>query len=493
RHGPGLPVALACHYNAISDPPAPDLMTLGNSGFTWRIDKEHKFPLIAELECTFGLILHPATHEKAFIRGTRMVTCSMLCQALDNIGVTSVRISAYGFKCPLELFDDPANPEHPECEKNTYDIGRVWRTDHIGLVGPTRRLSEAMAKIYPMLGPIGFGLGSVKYTVTIEERQYKVKIYPALVHLLKSVFGKMILYAPENIKTLKARKANLVTLIDFIKNSGYNLATGVRVEVTVPAETFWDAVATACDQTPLLSLKEYTKPVHPDFQDFKTRVYEVTRDSYLEQIEDLMEHCEVTLNLWHGRNAGPTTDQQRQVCLDLFNCVGWNPGTFKITAWNRELSWWRLDLGPRFPIPISADNDPDDQDPSGDYYPTAPDVGDMDFNLNDLPPTPPPRSPTPPPAPAPAPAPFSVAKLTKNELKTVWDEVGKQLICTEEDCDSRLRGKTSLMWDGGNFDQGLKCPQFRVKCKTCGKRTSQTAFKTLLLSEMARGLEVTPP
>ncbi|KAK0540595.1 hypothetical protein OC844_008084, partial [Tilletia horrida] len=67
RFGPSLPVDLAAHFIKIRDLPGYDkMMTLGRSGFVWRIDPEYKKELLRCLANNFGLILLPAFSKFAF-------------------------------------------------------------------------------------------------------------------------------------------------------------------------------------------------------------------------------------------------------------------------------------------------------------------------------------------------------------------------------------------------------------------------------------------
>ncbi|KAE8217408.1 hypothetical protein CF319_g8497 [Tilletia indica] len=201
--GRGQVVSLASHYQKLQDLPAFDkMMTLGRGSFIWRVDQEYKTPLINSLSSSFSLPLLPAPHKQAFIRGTRSVTAKMLCDALDAVGCESVRISAYGFKCPRTRFPDFANMIHPEVHTNTWDFAVNYRSNKIPLVSSRNILDSSVCTEYPMLGPLGGGFGSLKYKIKHNDHDYTVKIYPRLVHAIKAVSGNLVQFAPDTVNTL---------------------------------------------------------------------------------------------------------------------------------------------------------------------------------------------------------------------------------------------------------------------------------------------------
>ncbi|KAK0541616.1 hypothetical protein OC844_008035 [Tilletia horrida] len=405
-------------------------MTLGRSGFVWRIDPEYKKELLRCLANNFGLILLPAFSKFAFVRASRPVTTKMLCDALDTVQCKTVRISIYGIKAPISTFDDISSEMHEEAENNTWDLGLEYDAHGICLVGPRYSLganSNHTATSYSMLGPLGQGLGSAHFKITIEGEEFPVKIYPKLVHALKGNKGNLIKYRPDNVKTLRLRKTTLESMIELMEKAPTHHMYGLRIEVTVRAPTLEEAVEKA-SSLPFLNIEEYLQPVHPDFADLKIRQKTISKDEYLNQIKDLFEHANITLQIFRGRDSNKTTKKQQKICLDLFNLLGWNPGCFRISQWNDPESWWDIGLLP------PQEEDEDDQD----HNPAPMEIDEESEDGGD----PQPFHPIPPPPqdlhlPSPSPEPEvsledKIKALSKDQLKKLFDLKKYDFICTEE-------------------------------------------------------------
>ncbi|CAD6909942.1 unnamed protein product, partial [Tilletia laevis] len=226
RFGPTHSVALASHHVNLRDPACPNMMTIATSPEVWRIDQHYKVPLLTTLVGRTGFNLKASPFPYALNESQRMITLDELVWALEDIGCETVRFSTYGIKKNIKTFVDPASPDHPEAELNSYDLGVEWDPDSIFLTAPKRKL-------------------------------------------------------PKN-----KRQTNLEKLCTSLREGKPEATYGVRVECTVTASSFEEAKAKV-SKLPLLSIKEYLKPVHPDFKDFKIGCHEVSHEVYMEQFTRL--------------------------------------------------------------------------------------------------------------------------------------------------------------------------------------------------------------
>ncbi|CAD6977003.1 unnamed protein product, partial [Tilletia controversa] len=485
RFGPVHTVVLASHHVNLRDPSCPNLMTIATSPEVWRIDQEFKKRLLTTLCARTGLVLRTSGFPNAFIESNRMITLKALVLALDEIQCETIRFSTYGIKANIETFVhvDPGNPDHPEAELNSYDLGVNWDTQSIFLTAPKRKLRRSVCTLYPMLGPRGLGYGSIKFKIKVEEDEFIVKIYPKLVHSLKGIMGKGILNAPKNMGTLKKRKAGLEKLLTGLQETKPETTYGARVECTVIAPSLEEATAKV-SKLPLLNIHEYLKPVHPDFKDFKIGCHEVSYEVYMEQFTRLLNHVIHTLNLFEGRDSKKTTPRQRQIILDVYNVPGWNLGRMKITSWVNRDTWWRaIDQEDLTSDDDSSDdyvgvdqvhlpdNDGDD-DTAGDVEPNPHPVGQvLDFSPSRVPV---PAVPAPPLTPVRRSSPAShssrshstisnrsqsqvstpsyktkIYRLKKDGLRAIWDRYGHRLICNLIDCKAQTKClRHNMRWDG---------------------------------------------
>ncbi|CAD6896551.1 unnamed protein product [Tilletia laevis] len=510
RFGPTHSVALASHHVNLRDPACPNMMTIATSPEVWRIDQHYKVPLLTTLVGRTGFNLKASPFPYALNESQRMITLDELVWALEDIGCETVRFSTYGIKKNIKTFVDPASPDHPEAELNSYDLGVEWDPDSIFLTAPKRKLPKNVSTLYPMLGPRGLGYGSIKFKIQVEEDEFTIKIYPKLVHVLKSAMGKGILYAPKTMATLKKRQTNLEKLCTSLREGKPEATYGVRVECTVTASSFEEAKAKV-SKLPLLSIKEYLKPVHPDFKDFKIGCHEVSHEVYMEQFTRLLKHVIETLKLFAGRSIVKTTPRQMQICLDMFNVAGWNPGRMRITSWVLRASWWR----------VNDQEDLESDDDSSDDYVGVDEVdvpdndgdditsGEVERNdhpvgqvLNLSPPrVPVPAVPAPPLTPVRRSSPASnsnrshstisnrsqsqvstpsyktkIYRLKKDGLRAIWDRYGHRLICNLIDCKAQTKClRHNMRWDGDT-------KQFRLKCRLCLSRYGQASMKCMLMN-----------
>ncbi|KAE8237484.1 hypothetical protein A4X13_0g8769 [Tilletia indica] len=457
--GRGQVVSLASHYQKLQDLPAFDkMMTLGRGSFIWRVDQEYKTPLINSLSSSFSLPLLPAPHKQAFIRGTRSVTAKMLCDALDAVGCESVRISAYGFKCPRTRFPDFANMIHPEVHTNTWDFAVNYRSNKIPLVSSRNILDSSVCTEYPMLGPLGGGFGSLKYKIKHNDHDYTVKIYPRLVHAIKAVSGNLVQFAPDTVNTLRKRKTNIEKLLDGLSMFQPSQLCGLRIEVTTTGGDVLDAMLRV-SLTPILSYLQYLTPTQPAFMDLAINIAWIEVDDFTSQAHNLLEHADKELKIFRGSNLNKTTPKQRRVCMDLFQVVGWNPGTFKFTKWDKEDAWWALDELPSHDEVIIQK----------ETHPLLPD------DLNELAEV---QDPLPPPPPTPEivlSVEDIIEAMDKARLKTAFLQYKVDFVCSKDNCSASIdQTPGKVTWDGDRA-------QFRVKCSACKARYTQRTFKALFI------------
>lgn len=72
---------------------------------------------------------------------------------------------------------------------NQWDIGVIYRPDIIFLFAPAGSVPSGM-DLYPMITPLSKDFGSISVKMSMRGDECRVKIYPCLVHVLRSQLQK---------------------------------------------------------------------------------------------------------------------------------------------------------------------------------------------------------------------------------------------------------------------------------------------------------------
>lgn len=130
------------------------------------------------------------------------------------------------------------------------------------------------------------------------------------------------------ITTLQARK-------DRVGNAVAQQGGGFRLEVTVQAPTLQDAQR----------LAEASRLLDPTFLfshqagDQQLRTHTVKKEEMLADLESLLKVVEKK-RIMTGASATKSNQVQRQVVVDLYNALGWNPGR-RPTPLDSPSAWWK--------------------------------------------------------------------------------------------------------------------------------------------------------
>ncbi|SPO37372.1 uncharacterized protein PSFLO_02845 [Pseudozyma flocculosa] len=248
---------------------------------------------------------------------------------------------AYGMKQEL---DDTSmvlgDPEHPLAATNFWDLGRNFQQPHITLVKPKFLKRSGATEVYPMLLLLGKGHGTVKLTLNFRGVPFKIKIYPLLVHSLKACSGKQVQFDPTTLETCKKRETSLLHKLSNLETFHDLQLGGLRIEVTVSANTLTEASAMV-SQTPLLNIHEWIQPTSPEMQKLQLSVRFISRARYFRQFKLLLDKAR-ELGTFRGDKMRKTGPVRKKILRDLFNALGWNPGHRATSRLPPQEPWWKL-------------------------------------------------------------------------------------------------------------------------------------------------------
>lgn len=293
-----------------------------------RVHPKFKLPLLdVMLKCNYTV--YKSTYSLAFIEGSQMMTLYDLVRFMEFVDVDVVRIQAYGMKFLLPDRMIPiGDPELPMASTNSFDLGRNFSDTLINLVR-WKSQSGADKETWPMLLNLGQGFGSVRATFNFRGSKFIVKIYPILVHCIKSTSGKMQTFDGNTFGSLRKRETTYLKRIDKLENFPKINLGGSRVEVTVQAPTLQHAYAKVAS-TPLLNIYEYLTPTQEEMKFLELDIKFIKKRHYIQYCRDIMEKAQ-KLGVFKGDNRRKPGNMRKQIVSDLYNAMGWNPGTRAVT------------------------------------------------------------------------------------------------------------------------------------------------------------------
>jgi hypothetical protein len=314
-------------------------LLLAESCYQLWIDPRYKDAFYTELKKT--RTINPAKNPWVSSYGSAYIPAPILARCLNSAGCPTIRYKAYGQKLPLHLalleHHEPADRAHPQGNTNEWDIGVTYQSPYIILFRPAQGAAPG-TKHYPMLSPASRDFGSVQTTVVWEDTTYKVKIYPRLVHVIKSYNSRL---QGEILKTLYGAKARFkasVNMVQLLSQVPEEEIGGFRIEVTVPSRTLRAAHAWM-EKSPLTEIGFWTNPT-PGGADPKVNML-ITRKEALLLNANWMVQRATTLKVFQGDNNRAPSRLQKQVTADVLASFGWNAGRYKVTKAGDKAAWWR--------------------------------------------------------------------------------------------------------------------------------------------------------
>lgn len=194
-----------------------------------------------------------------------------------------------------------------------------------------KEVAGGTKEVWPMLLNLGEGYGSIRSTFKFRDILYTLKIYPLLVHALKSTSGKMQVYDVTTLFSLRKRETTYLNRLDKLANFPRTKLGGLRVELTVKAPTLQEAYHRV-SSTPLLNLNEYLTPTSPDMEPLQLEMKLIRRSEYLSFCRDTMGKAQKA-GVFKGDNNRKPGPMRKQIIHDLYNAMGWNPGTRPVTLY----------------------------------------------------------------------------------------------------------------------------------------------------------------
>lgn len=314
-------------------------LLLAESCYQLWIDPIHKDRFYVELK-TFRTI-NPAQNPWVSTYGSAYIPIPVLHWCLKKSKCTTIRYKAYGQKMELGLAIsmgcDATDNYHPMAHLNEWDIGVTYQSPHIILFKPGVGHTKGTTH-YPMITPASRGFGSIQTSITWNDTLYKVKIYPRLVHVIKSFNSRL---QGEVLKTLRGvrRRANAsVNMIQTLSQVPATEIGGFRIELSIQAPTL-DIARQWVENTPLLDIGFWINPT-ADGNSPRVNIMTTTQEGLLLNANWIVQRA-TSKKVFQGTDAHKPTNLQRQVTADILASFGWNAGRYRITKLDDKTAWYR--------------------------------------------------------------------------------------------------------------------------------------------------------
>jgi len=275
-------------------------------------------------------------------QGNVHLSTSVFIHCLSAAGCDTIRLKAYGQKTPINqrfLAREPAEIDHRWAIHNEWDIGCTFGSPYVWLFAGKDGRQHGMEH-YSMLVPGSGNFGTVNIKAVHCGRHFKIKMYPRLVHLIKSFNSRLQGSIPKTLQGVRNQAASALRMIHNLTSKDENAIGGFRIEVTVKAKTLQEAHR-------LVNATNFLDPGHWLQTDEGTSARKgvdamlVTREGLLANANWVYDQA-AQANVFIGAASDKPSKEQVQAIVDILNALGWNAGIRRPTKSLDPDAWWHL-------------------------------------------------------------------------------------------------------------------------------------------------------
>lgn len=192
-----------------------------------------------------------------------------------------------------------------------------------------------------MAVPSSLDYGSVNLDVTHDRQNFTVKIYPRIVHVIKSFNSSLQSNIPRTLSGVKNQVAAATRMLHNLAGKDESSLGGFRIEVTVKARSLREATA-RINRTNFLE-PSYWLGRGPGPHARKTiSARLLPRQAFLDNALWVQQQA-TDLKIFLGDNNARPSSQQLRVLTDILNAVGWNNGLRSPSKSLEAKAWWNQD------------------------------------------------------------------------------------------------------------------------------------------------------
>lgn len=196
---------------------------------------------------------------------------------------------------------------------------------------------------YPILVPASQDFGSVNLKVLHNGQKYSIKIYPRMVHVIKSFNSHLQGSIPKTLSGVRNQVQAALRMIHSLMGKEAISLGGFRIEVSVKAVTLKKAMEKVKGAGFLEA--DYWLPSGEGQQGpLPLSVRLVPKDALLANANWVYQQAEQA-ELFKGSNNDKPTKLQLQALTDIMNALGWNSGLRRPTKSLDKTAWWNEQPG----------------------------------------------------------------------------------------------------------------------------------------------------
>jgi hypothetical protein len=275
-------------------------------------------------------------------QGNVHLPTTVFIHCLVAAGCHTIRLKAYGQKMPMTdnfLHNEPAQTNHRWAEHNEWDIGTSFTSPYIWLFASATGRRHGI-KHFPMLVPGSCDYGTVNMRQSHRGRHFAIKIYPRLVHVIKSLNSHLQGGIPRTLQGVRNQVEAGVRMIHSLTGRDGMGLGGFRIEVTIRA-TSLRAATRAVKRTGFLNPEYWLGlgegPHAPHLLSAKV----VDRAAFRENANWVHQQA-VSSKVFRGQAGDKPSKQQIQALTDILNALGWNGGFRSPTKSLKANAWWNM-------------------------------------------------------------------------------------------------------------------------------------------------------
>jgi hypothetical protein len=273
-------------------------------------------------------------------QGVATVSTSVFVLCLNRAGCDTIRLKAYGQKTPYTpefISTEPASPNHRWAIHNEWDIGINFSSPYIFLFDSATGRRHGI-KRYPMLVPGSRDYGTVNMKITHRNQHYEIKVYPRVVHSMKSFKSRLQATVPRTLFGVHNQVSAVANMINSLSGKEASAIGGFRIEVSVKARTLEEAVERVLG-TPFMTPGYWLGIGDGPFAPMLLSARLISKRNLLDNANWVFQKA-ADIGILDGGSNNRPTQVQIQVLTDILNAVGWNGGIRRPTKSLHPRAWW---------------------------------------------------------------------------------------------------------------------------------------------------------
>jgi hypothetical protein len=313
-----------------------DWLLIAKSGHQVWVDRTFKSALIERIKAFRSI--RAAEPEWQFTFGNLHLCVADFVAALIDVNCPTLLVRLYGQKMPMVDPPELGDPDQRLRRLNEWDIGMNVPSDYIWLFSPKE--THDGITCWPMMNPASRNFGSIRAEPILKGTKYAIKVYPLLVHTLKSIKSNIQGEKPKTMKSVRSQVASGLQVIQALAGTPVNEMGGFRIEVSIIAPSLNEARAIA-HRLPFFEPRLWfeSSPAHPQMEPFLLDASLFTKETLLCNANWVHDRAQ-EIGAFTGDNGLTATRDRLDILGDFKNSFGWNSGFHRPSDLFDPSTWW---------------------------------------------------------------------------------------------------------------------------------------------------------